>query len=146
MQLLWYVMALVGGVLLTIQVGANSTLRQSLGGALAAALTSFVVGLVGLALLLVLSRQGWPGRDAWLQAPLWSWFGGLMGAYYVATAITVGPRLGAATLLALSVLGQLLTSMLVDNYGWIGFPQHPFTTTRLIGAVLLFGGVLLIAR
>jgi len=146
MQLLWYLMALIGGVLLTIQVGANSTLRQSLGGALAAAITSFVVGLAGLALLQLIARQGWPGRDAWQHAPLWAWCGGLMGAYYVATAITVGPRLGAATLLALSVLGQLLASLLVDNYGWIGFPQHPFTTARLIGAVLLFAGVLLIVR
>jgi transporter family-2 protein len=58
----------------------------------------------------------------------------------------VGPRLGAATLLALVVLGQLGTSLVVDHFGWLGFAHHPLTLMRLCGAVLLFGGVLLITR
>ncbi|WP_458429062.1 DMT family transporter, partial [Pseudomonas aeruginosa] len=47
----------------------------------------------------------------------------MLGAFYVATSVVVGPRLGAAALLSLSVLGQLLTSLAVDHFGWLGFPQ-----------------------
>jgi transporter family-2 protein len=57
-----------------------------------------------------------------------------------------GPRLGAAALLALIVLGQLVTALLVDHFGWLGFPQQPMTALRLLGALLLFGGMLLIVH
>src|SRR5215469_2730639 len=76
----------------------------------------------------------------------WTWLGGLLGAYYVIWTVIAGPRLGAATLLALVVLGQLSCSLLVDHFGWLGFPLHPLSVTRLAGAALLFGGVLLITR
>jgi bacterial/archaeal transporter family-2 protein len=49
-------------------------------------------------------------------------------------------------LLALTVFGQLAASLVVDNYGWLGFPQQPFTITRLAGAALLLAGVVLIVR
>jgi bacterial/archaeal transporter family-2 protein len=70
----------------------------------------------------------------------------VLGAFYVASSIIVGPRLGAAALLALTVFGQLAASLVVDHYGWLGFSQHPLTVMRLVGATLLFGGVLLIVR
>ena len=70
----------------------------------------------------------------------------MLGASYVVCTIIVGPKLGAAALLALVILGQLVTSLLVDHFGWLGFPQHPLTLMRLLGATLLFGGVLLIVH
>ena len=78
--------------------------------------------------------------------PSWAWFGGMVGAFYVATTVIVGPRLGSATLLALVVLGQLSASLVIDHFGWIGFPEHPISTVRILGAIMLFGGVLLIVR
>jgi transporter family-2 protein len=146
MPLTLYLLAFVGGLLLTVQVGANSTLRDAVGSPAMAALSSFVVGLVGLLAFLVVTRTSLPSRADLAAAPAWAWTGGLLGAYYVATSVIVGPRLGAAALLALSVLGQLLASLVVDHYGWIGFAQHPISVTRLIGAVLLFSGVVLIVR
>ncbi len=146
MNLTYGALAFVAGVMLTIQVGLNSTLRNSLGNPAMAALASFLVGLVGLALYLVLTRAAVPTRAAMAAVPAWAWLGGLLGAFYVAISVIVGPRLGTAALLALSVLGQLLASLVVDHYGWLGFPQHEITALRATGAVLLFGGVLLIVR
>lgn len=146
MNPIYSLMAFVGGLMLTVQVGVNSTLRRSLGSPVMAALASFVVGVIGLALYLVLTRAPVPDRSTFAAVPAWAWLGGLLGAYYVATSVIVGPRLGAAALLALSVLGQLLASLAVDHYGWLGFPQHGITAARLAGAALLFGGVLLIVR
>jgi len=139
-------LALAAGVVLIVQVGVNSTLRRSLGTPVAAALMSFVVGTLALVVFLWLSRAPWPGRAQLAAAPLWAWCGGLLGAFYVVATIVVGPRLGAAALLALVVLGQLLTSLLVDHFGWLGFAQHSLTPLRLLGAALLFGGVLLIVQ
>lgn len=146
MQAILYALAFIAGLCLTIQVGVNATLRTALGTPPMAALASFLVGLIGLALFLVLTRANLPTRAALSAVPAWAWAGGLLGAFYVASTIIVGPRLGAAALLALSVLGQLLASLVVDHFGWLGFPQHSISIARLVGAVLLFAGVLLIVR
>jgi transporter family-2 protein len=141
-----YVLAFAAGVVLIVQVGVNTTLRSALGAPVMAALVSFLVGSVALVAFLLLSRSPWPAREQWAAIPWWAWFGSLLGAFYVVSTIIAGPRIGAAALLALIVLGQLVTALLVDNFGWLGFPQHPVTALRLLGALLLFGGVLLIVH
>jgi len=144
--LFYYALAFGAGLVLVLQVGMNATLRGVLDSPLAAALISFLVGTAALALYMLVTRTPWPARAQLAAVPAWAWYGGALGAFYVATSVIVGPRLGAATLLALVVLGQLLTSLLVDHFGWVGFPQHPLSLTRLTGAALLFAGVLLITR
>ena len=74
------------------------------------------------------------------------YLGGLLGAVYVLGATVLAPRLGAATLMALIVTGQLITATIIDHNGWLGFAGHPITPTRVIGAVLLVGGVILVRR
>jgi transporter family-2 protein len=78
--------------------------------------------------------------------PLWAWFGGMLGAFYVASSTVVAGELGAATLLGLALLGQLSTAMVIDHYGWLNMPVHPITWMRLAGVALLGGGVWLISR
>lgn len=146
MQIALYALAFVSGLLLTVQVGLNAALRNAFGNPGTAALANFMVGGVGLFAYLLITRAEWPARAALAGAPAWAWFGGLMGAFYVASSVVVGPRLGAAALLALTVFGQLVASLIVDNYGWLGFPHHPLTATRLVGVTLLLAGVVLIVR
>ena len=146
MQIGLALLALVAGVVLTVQVGVNSALRGGVGNPVMAALISFVVGSAALLAFLLLTRTPWPGRPQLLAAPGWAWLGGVLGAFYVVSTIVVGPRIGAAALLALIVLGQLATSLLVDHFGWLGFPQHPLTPLRVLGSLMLFGGVLLIVH
>ena len=48
-------------------------------------------------------------------------------------------------LLALTVGGQMVASVIVDHYGLLGFQQHPVTLTRLVGIALLLLGIWLVA-
>jgi transporter family-2 protein len=146
MQPILFAMVLAAGAGLAFQTGLNAMLRTSFGNVALATLVNFLVGLAGLVLVLLVTRTSLPARAALAAAPSWAWFGGLLGAFYVASATIAGPRLGASTLLALTVLGQLAASLALDHYGLIGFPREPVTPTRLAGAALLFAGVWLIAR
>ncbi len=146
MQTGLYLLGLVSGLLLTVQVGMNAALRNAFGSSGAAALANFLVGSGGLCLYLAITRAAWPARSALAGVPGWAWFGGLLGAFYVASSVVVGQRLGAAALLALTVFGQLVAALIADQFGWLGFPQHPFTFARGAGAVLLLVGVVLIVR
>ena len=143
---LMYALSLAAGAVLIVQIGANATLRQALGSPVSATLASFLCGSLAIVCFMALARTSWPTRAQLLSAPAWAWLGGLLGAYYVLWTVIAGPRLGAATLLALVVLGQLSCSLLVDHFGWLGFPLHPLSASRIAGAALLFGGVLLITR
>jgi len=141
-----YILGIVSGFGLTAQVGMNSKLRTVLQNANTAALISFLVGTVGLIALLIVTRAPVPPRDALAAVPLWAWFGGLMGAFYVASSTVVASQLGTTSLLGLALLGQLTTALLFDHFGWMGLPEHPITLTRLAGVALLGAGVWLITR
>jgi bacterial/archaeal transporter family-2 protein len=146
MQLLSYLVAFVAGALLTIQVGQNSTLARAVGDVRFAVLVNFFVGSVGLLVYFAAAGGALPTRQGLAAVPAWAWFGGFLGACYVAVATLLGPRIGAGPLLALTVLGQLIASLLVDQFGWLGFPLQPLSLTKLAGAALLLGGVGLIVR
>ena len=140
-----HLMAALVGAGITIQVGMNATVRMTIGSPVLAAIVNFVVGLTALVLLAVASgARVVPGSVA--AVPAWAWFGGLLGATYVAATTVLGPKLGAASFLALTLAGQMVAALLVDHYGVIGFPQSPLTPTRLLGTALLVVGVLLIMR
>jgi bacterial/archaeal transporter family-2 protein len=54
------------------------------------------------------------------------------------------PRLGAMTVIALLITGQMLTSVAFDHFGLLGLTQRPIDMCRAAGAVLLILGVLLV--
>jgi transporter family-2 protein len=139
-------LALLAGLFLPLQAGINAQLRTVLGSPLAATLVSFLVGTVGVLLLVLAVRSHVSLDSAWQRSSWWYWTGGLLGAAYVALTIVLAPRLGAATLVAAIVAGQMLTSLVLDQYGLVGFPVHPITLARVVGALLVILGVALIQR
>ena len=145
-MILFLLLALAAGVLLPVQAGLNAQLRSALGSPGAAALVSFLVGTAGLASIVLLLRTPLPLGRAWAASSPWQWSGGLIGAVYVLAVIVLAPKLGAATLIAAIVAGQMITSLLLDQYGLVGFPVHSLTVARLLGAALVIGGVILIQR
>jgi transporter family-2 protein len=138
--------AIAVGLVLPLQTGINAQLRVALGHPLAAALVSFLVGTIVLAAAVMLLRVPVPVARASGQVNWWLWSGGVLGALYIFAAVVLAPRLGAATLIASIVAGQMLASLLLDHFGWVGFAPHPVTLPRLVGAMMVIAGVVLIRR
>lgn len=140
-----HLLALAVGMGLTVQVGMNMAIARTVGTPLWASVANFAVGLVALvAAAAVLGSRPAPGTVG--QVPLWAWFGGMLGAAYVASVTLLGPRIGAMTLVALVITGQLVASLAVDHFGLLGYPQIPVSGTRWLGAALLLAGALLVMR
>jgi len=76
--------------------------------------------------------------------PWYAWSGGVFGAAFILLAILLLPSLGAATLFALVIAGQVLAAVTLDHFGAFGLTPHPIGAARLAGAVLLIAGVVLI--
>lgn len=138
--------ALVAGALITVQAGANSQLKQSFGAPMPALLVNYVLGFGAVLAYALVTRVSWPAASKIASAPWWAWLGGLAGAVYGVAAILLARSLGAATLMALAVTGQLLCSVLLDHFGWVGFEVHPAGWGRIIGCLLMVAGFALIAR
>jgi bacterial/archaeal transporter family-2 protein len=141
-----WLLGVIAGLGLTVQVGMNSQLRKVLQSANLAALISFTVGTIALVVLVFVMRTPMPARDTFAAVPYWAWLGGLLGAFYVASSTVVATELGATTLLGLALAGQLATALVVDHFGWLGLPENPITWTRLAGVALVGAGVWLVSR
>ena len=138
--------ALIIGALLPFQAGLNAQLRLWLPHPVIAALISFMVGSVTLAAVSLVLRIPWITNSRLASAPWWVWVGGVFGANYVLIALILAPRLGAATLIGLSVTGQMISSVVLDHFGLVGYPIHPLSPGRVLGAVLLLIGTVLIQQ
>ena len=141
---LYLLFAFAGGVVLPFQAGINAELGDWLNSPVRAAFVSFVVGTLVLGVAAALVFRPLPSWARLGEAPWWVWIGGALGAFYVAAAIVTAPKLGAAQLVALVVAGQALASLVVDQFGWVGFEAKPISAGRAVGIVLVGAGVALV--
>ena len=136
--------AVAAGAGVAAQAVINGRLRFILGAPVWAATAQFVVGLLMLVLFATLSRQSLPAAADIARAPWWMWTGGFFGAFFILMAVVTTPVLGAALMLASSIVGQLAAALVIDHYGLFGATEIPISGTRVLGVVLLAVGVILI--
>ena len=137
------IMAVVGGCI-ALQAPINAGLGKST-GSFAAATISFAVGTALLAAIVTVSgKAGGLGDVAHVE---WYYLlGGVLGAAYVFSALVLVSQIGAGAVAAATVTGQLTTSVVLDQIGFLGLEQQPITATRVVGILLLLAGTYLIVR
>jgi transporter family-2 protein len=133
------------GALVGMQAPVNSRLGRAVGSVQAASL-SFLVGTVALLLIASLANGGLGNYSKVSGAPWWALIGGLLGAVYVTVAILTVRTLGASSLTAAVITGQLVISVAIDRFGLLGIARQPIGAQRIVGLVLLVVGVALVVR
>jgi transporter family-2 protein len=111
-----------------------------------AVLASYLVGTLAAALVLVSTQASLPTLADVRAIHWYQWTGGALGMVYIAAIVFSLQRVGAASLFALVVTGQLLTALLFDQLGLLGLVRSPLTLSRLAGALLLVAGAYLLNR
>jgi len=140
----WLVVAVAAGGCIALQAAANGALRHQLGDARYAAFFSICGTMLTASLFMLAIRPGTPATTDVRTAPWWMWIGGPLGALFVLAGAALTPRLGAATYITAVIAGQVLFSLLLDNYGLMNIPQQGMSLGRLAGGILVVGGVLLV--
>ena len=138
-------MAVVIGALLPLQALINARLGAQTQGALYASFISFLVGTVLLGAMLLVTRTPLSPGQPVASLPVWIWCGGAIGALFVFAATLLVPKLGAASMICLVVLGQVIASLLLDHFGVLG-AQRPADLVRVFGALLVIVGAALVVK
>jgi uncharacterized membrane protein YdcZ (DUF606 family) len=142
------VLVVLSGIALSFQTGVNATLGKVSGKSFAS-VVSFTVGLAALIIFFVIDTYGIGAKGPTVErikaVPWWGWLGGLLGGFYVVCTIFFAQILGAGVLTSIFVTSQLVTSILLDCYGIVGFEKRKLRWERILGACFLIVGVLLIS-
>ncbi|MEC4817168.1 MAG: DMT family transporter [Scytonema sp. PMC 1069.18] len=139
-------MVALGGAGLTIQMAWNARLRTATGSAVLTTIISVSVTLVSLSLLWATGATNHGSIPAFNSVPKWAWFGGVFAAYYLVASLIAIPKLGAAAVFSLAIVGQMVAALILDTTGAFGVNQISLSTSRVLGTALLLIGVILIQR
>lgn len=118
-------------------ISKQSVLQKSLQAPIVSALFVYAVGTV--CLLLCILFFGLPVRDSLgklTQVPWWVFIGGACNALFLVCTLLVTKRLGSATFTTIVLIAAVVTSLLLDDHGLLGFEVRQATALRLVGAPL----------
>jgi bacterial/archaeal transporter family-2 protein len=145
MELLAIPLLLTVGGLLALQAAANVQLSAATGSPVGASTLQ-----LGIAAALLVAAAAVAGTiSAFAQIPdaePWHLVGGLGSSIYITAGILVFPRLGAVVSVGLFIAGQMLGSLALDGFGWLGVSQETLTVTALLGAAAVVVGAAMIVR
>ena len=143
-QLLFLIPLAIGvGIAMALQTALNAQLREYLYSPLQAALLSFLVGTIALVVLVFFQSGQKPSLESLTHIPWFLWLGGFLGVYAITSSIFTVPKLGFLTLSGLIIFGQIVMSMLLDQFGWLGIEKTAISWQRFLGATIIFLGVML---
>lgn len=146
MQLIAYLLSIAAGAANPIQAGANAELRKTTGTAIFAAGAVYLSGLCAMLVIQVIVREGWPTFEKLARTPWWAWMGGVLSIGSTLAAAVFAQRLGSGVFTGISVTASLAMSILLDNFGLVGFKPHPASPLRILGCGLMIGGLWLAAK
>lgn len=140
-----FLLGLLAGAASPAQASVNARAKEDLGSVYTTAVGNFITAWVLMAVLILAMERSLfiPVSDIAAQ-PLWIWLGGPCGTAIMILNIVCLPKLGSARNVMLICFGQIITGLVIDNFGLFGAMKVPMTVMRAVGAVLVIAGVALV--
>ena len=143
---LLYPFILVAGALQAAGNSMNARLRVGLVNPPLAAAVSFALIVFVVLTLFAVMPTPLPTLDDLGRMPWWAPLGGLAGAAAVFGGLAFVDKVGAGPFNGLIITANILTSLCIDQFGWLGMTSHNQGLSHWIGGVLMVAGIALIAR
>ena len=132
---MYQLFALLNGGVISVMVMLNGQLASFL-GAYEAAAVIHVVGVVFAGTLCLLGR-----KRVWVKAPLWAYAGGAIGVLSTLFNNFAFGHISMTSIVALSLLGQTITSTCLDHFGWLGSVKRPLNASLAVGLACSAAGI-----
>jgi transporter family-2 protein len=145
MSVVLLLLAIAAGLANPFQSGVNAELNKQLTRPLWTGIFVYVSGVAGLLLVQLVMRQPLP-TNRLAAVPWWAWTGGLISLVSTVIGLTIAQKLGSGIFTGLSVTASLVTSVLLDHFGLIGFRPHAASPGRIAGCFLMVAGLWMVAK
>lgn len=137
---MYYLLSIICGSLIASMISVNGGLTDLYGTYTATVIIHFV-GLIFIALYLKIKGESFLPKE---RLPLHYFLGGAIGVgTTVFNNISVG-SLSISAILALSLLGQSITSIVIDHFGLMGMPVERFNKKKIFGLLFVLMGIVII--
>ena len=130
-------LCLLSGVLLACVITTNGSLSGYYGAYVGAVIIHIVGTVVSFGGVKLSRQKAWPEE----RLPLWMYAGGTIGILTTIFQSVAFARLGTTAVMALSLFGQTVTSLLVDSFGLMGMEKRPVRKGTILGLVISMGGI-----
>lgn len=130
-------LAVLSGGLIAVMIFFNGDLSQLYGNPIATVIIH-IVGLCCILPVLAVKRQWLPKGK---KIPLALFTGGAVGVGLTYLNNFTIPRIGVTATLAIGLLGQMLTSLVIEQYGLFRTPRRAFNAKKLLVIALILGGI-----
>jgi len=133
---MFYFLSLLTGVLISVMVAFNGGLTGQYGVYLA----TVIIHIAGLLLItaVVLIKKD---KVFAVRYPVYLYLGGAIGVLTTVFNNMAFGRISVSAILALGLLGQSISGLIIDQYGLFGMQKHSFTKGKLVGFFLMLGGI-----
>ena len=126
--------------------GCMTSLNAQLGNYYSLFGICFFVHIIAALILIIYIKGKERQKISFRGAPWYVYLVGFMGVTMVASSSWCILRIGATAMLSLSVVGQMVSSALVDHYGWFGTEKKPFRLKQLPCYLLVLAGVFMVGN
>jgi len=140
-----YVLTIFLGVVLTVHLAMNGKVGAAIGNPRIGNMVFWCIGALGA---IVIGLTGWQtgALTGIKQVNPLLLTAGLMGATLVFGIAWLFPQVGPANATLALLFGQILSAMVLSHFGWLGSPEQHITMRSVVGAMLMFVGVVLATR
>lgn len=140
-----YLLGIIAGIASTAQVSINGKIREVFRSPYHAAVLSFIVaGIIMSAIILVTEGRLYIPLSSIASQPLWIWLGGSCGTAIIILNVVCLPKLGSARNVMIVCFGQVMSGLVIDQFGLFGSPVVRMTFMRTFGALIVLLGVALV--
>lgn len=134
---MYNLLALLSGIVLATSISINGELTALYGGFHSGAVSQSV-GFVCAIFMVLAAKDNFKGV---FKAPIWAYLGGPIGVTTTVLMCFAYGRISTTSVLALSLLGQSIISVVIDNFGLLGFEKRPFKKVSIIGYIIALVGI-----
>ena len=142
MKVYLYMLTIFLGAVLTVHLAMNGKVGAVLNNARVGNALFWCIGAVGA---VTIGLTGWETgalQPLKLVHPVLL-TAGILGACLVFAIAWLIPQVGAGPVMITLLAGQVVGGLIMSHFGWLGSPVQPVTPVKVLGVVVMIGGVVL---
>jgi len=135
----YYALSAITGMIIAVMIMINGMLSNHSG----LYTSTVIIHVTGLILISAINRYTRESKKVFrYKLPFYLYTGGIIGVLTIVFNNMAFSKIDLSAMLALTLFGQSVTSLVIDHYGWFGMKQVRFSPKKLVGILAVLCGII----